>query len=74
MSPGFDLRKLSRRWRSSGKSFGSFATDHQQDAWFGQQGSEQTRRYVVEMPPVLDRDEWQGKYGQNSSLPPPSVQ
>jgi hypothetical protein len=25
--------------------------------------SEQTRRYVVEVPPVLDRDEWQRKYG-----------
>jgi hypothetical protein len=36
--------------------------------------SEQTRRYVVEMPPVLDRDEWQRKYGQNPSLPPPSLQ
>jgi hypothetical protein len=32
--------------------------------------SEQTRRYVVEVPPVLDRDE----YGQNPSLPPPSLQ
>ena len=36
--------------------------------------SEQTRRYVVEVPPVLDRDEWQRKYGQNSSLPPQSLQ
>src|SRR5438876_7567965 len=36
--------------------------------------SEQTRRYVVEVPPVLDRDEWQRKYGQNPSLPPPSLQ
>jgi hypothetical protein len=36
--------------------------------------SEQTRRYVVEMPPV-HRDEWQRKYGQNPSLlPPPSLQ
>jgi hypothetical protein len=26
--------------------------------------SEQTRRYVVEVPPVLDRDEWQRKYEQ----------
>jgi hypothetical protein len=29
--------------------------------------SEQTRRYVVEVPPVLDRGEWQRKYGQNPS-------
>jgi hypothetical protein len=29
---------------------------------------------VVEMPPVLDEDEWQRKYGQNPSLPPPSLQ
>jgi hypothetical protein len=36
--------------------------------------SEQTRRYVVEVPPVLNRDEWQRKYGQNPSLPPPSLQ
>ena len=36
--------------------------------------SEQTRRYVVEVPTVLDRDEWQRKYGQNPSLPPPSLQ
>jgi hypothetical protein len=36
--------------------------------------SEQTRRYVVEVPPVLDRDEWQRKYGQNPSLPPQSLQ
>jgi hypothetical protein len=36
--------------------------------------SEQTHRYVVEVPPVLDRDEWQRKYGQNPSLPPPSLQ
>ena len=36
--------------------------------------SEQTHRYVVEMPPVLDEDEWQRKYGQNPSLPPPSRQ
>ena len=27
--------------------------------------SEQTYRYVVELPPVLSRDEWQRKYGQN---------
>ena len=25
--------------------------------------SEQTYRYVVELPPVLSRDEWQRKYG-----------
>jgi hypothetical protein len=25
--------------------------------------SEQTHRYVVEVPPVLDRNEWQRKYG-----------
>jgi hypothetical protein len=31
--------------------------------------SEQTHRYVVEVPPVLDRDEWQRKYGQNPSMP-----
>jgi hypothetical protein len=36
--------------------------------------SEQTHRYVVEVPPVLDRDEWQRKYGQDPSLPPPSLQ
>jgi hypothetical protein len=36
--------------------------------------SEQTRRYVVEVPPALDRDEWQRKYGQNPSLPPRSLQ
>jgi hypothetical protein len=30
--------------------------------------SEQTYRYVVEVPPVLGRDEWQKKYGQNSML------
>jgi hypothetical protein len=30
--------------------------------------SEQTHRYVVELPPVLGRDEWQRKYGQNSML------
>jgi hypothetical protein len=36
--------------------------------------SEQTHHYVVEMPPVLDRDEWQRKYGHNPSLPPPSLQ
>jgi hypothetical protein len=36
--------------------------------------SEQSHRYVVEMPPVLDEDEWQRKYGQNPSLPPPSLQ
>jgi hypothetical protein len=28
--------------------------------------SEQTHRYVVEMPPELDRDQWQRKYGQQS--------
>jgi hypothetical protein len=32
--------------------------------------SEQTRRYVVEVPPVLDRDEWQRKYGHNPSFQP----
>jgi hypothetical protein len=26
--------------------------------------SEQTRRYVVEVSPVLDREEWQRKYGR----------
>jgi hypothetical protein len=31
--------------------------------------SEQTQRYVVEVPPVLDRDEWQRKYGQNPRPP-----
>ena len=36
--------------------------------------SEQTHRYVVEVPPVLDRDEWQRKYGQNPRLPPPRLQ
>jgi hypothetical protein len=36
--------------------------------------SEQSHRYVVEMPPVLDEDQWQRKYGQNPSLPPPSRQ
>jgi hypothetical protein len=36
--------------------------------------AEQMNRYVVEMPPVLDRDEWQRKYGQNPSLPPSSLQ
>jgi hypothetical protein len=30
--------------------------------------SEQTHRYVVELPPVLGRDEWQRKYGQNPRL------
>jgi hypothetical protein len=30
---------------------------------------EQTHRYVVEVPPVLDRDEWQRKYGLNSRPP-----
>src|SRR6266487_278907 len=46
--------------------------------WTGMNGSGNTRRkcgqahrYVVEMPPVLDRDEWQRKYGQNPSLLPP---
>jgi hypothetical protein len=29
---------------------------------------------VVEVPPVLDRDEWQRKYGQNPRLPPPRLQ
>src|SRR5262245_58899432 len=36
--------------------------------------SEPTHRHVVEMPPVLDEDEWQRKYGRNPSLPPPSLQ
>src|SRR5262245_45664154 len=36
--------------------------------------SEQTHRYVVEVPPLLDRDEWQRKYGQNPRLPPPRLQ
>jgi hypothetical protein len=36
--------------------------------------AEQKHRYVVEVPPVLDRDEWQRKYGHNPSLPPPSLQ
>jgi hypothetical protein len=35
--------------------------------------SEQTHRYVVEVPPLLDRDEWQRKYGQNR-LPPRGLQ
>ena len=35
--------------------------------------SEQTHRYVVEVPPLLDRDEWQRKYGQNPSLLPPGL-
>jgi hypothetical protein len=30
--------------------------------------SEQTYRYVVELPPVLSRAEWQRKYGQNPRL------
>jgi hypothetical protein len=30
--------------------------------------SEQPYRYVVELPPVLGRDEWQRKYGQNPKL------
>jgi hypothetical protein len=30
--------------------------------------SEQMYRYVVELPPVLSRDEWQRKYGQNPRL------
>jgi hypothetical protein len=29
---------------------------------------EQTHRYVVELPPVLGRDEWQRKYWQNPML------
>jgi len=32
--------------------------------------SEQTRRYVVEVPPLLGRDEWQRKYGRT----PPRLQ
>jgi hypothetical protein len=35
--------------------------------------AEQTHRYVIEVPPLLDRDEWQRKYGQNR-LPPPGLQ
>ena len=35
--------------------------------------SEQTYRYVVELPPVLSRDEWQRKYGQNPRLEMGSV-
>ena len=31
--------------------------------------AEQTHRYVVEVPPVLDRDEWHRKYGQNPRPP-----
>jgi hypothetical protein len=31
--------------------------------------AEQTHHYVVEVPPLLDRDEWQRKYGQNPRLP-----
>ena len=30
--------------------------------------SEQTYRYVVELPPVLDREEWERKYGQRQTL------
>jgi hypothetical protein len=30
--------------------------------------SEQTYRYVVELPPVLDREEWERKYGQRQNL------
>jgi hypothetical protein len=36
--------------------------------------SEQTHRYVVEVPPLLDRDEWQRKYRQSLRLPPPRLQ
>jgi hypothetical protein len=36
--------------------------------------SEQTHRYVVEVPAVLDRDAWQQKYGQNPRLPPRRLQ
>ena len=32
--------------------------------------SEQAHRYVVELPPVLSRDEWQRKYGQKAIEPP----
>jgi len=35
--------------------------------------AEQTHRYVIEVPPVLDRDEWLRKYGQKR-LPPPGLQ
>jgi hypothetical protein len=34
--------------------------------------SEQTQSYLVEIPPVLSREEWQRKYGQDPSLPTPS--
>ena len=30
--------------------------------------SEQTYRYVVELPPVLSRDEWLRKYGHRGSI------
>ena len=36
--------------------------------------SEQTYRYVVELPPVLSRDEWQRKYGQKAIEPPENLQ
>jgi len=39
--------------------------------------SEQTYRYVVELPPVLSREEWQRKYGQNRGFgnePPKNLQ
>src|SRR5262245_16579409 len=31
-------------------------------------------RYCIEVPPLLSREEWQRKYGQNPSLPPPGLQ
>jgi hypothetical protein len=30
--------------------------------------SEVTHRYVAELPPVLDREEWERKYGQRQTL------
>ena len=36
--------------------------------------SEQPYRYVVELPPVLSRDEWQRKYGQKAIEPPENLQ
>ena len=30
--------------------------------------SEVTHRYVAEFPPVLDREEWERKYGQRQTL------
>ena len=39
--------------------------------------SEQTHHYVVEIPPVLSREEWQRQYGQNrgsGNEPPKNLQ